>query len=76
MMTAHFVVKGMSCSGCAQSIVRRLSGTTGVTAVNADNIVGTADVSFDETLVSPHSLAEMIDALGFEAELVESPNEV
>lgn len=72
-MTRHFTVQGMSCSGCAQSIVRRLSALPGVEAVTADHVLGSTEVTFDETMVSPEELCRAIEALGFDAQMTEPP---
>jgi copper chaperone len=75
MMTVHFTVKGMSCSGCSQSIMRKLTNTAGVQHATADHVAGTADVTFDEQLVSPTALCEVIENLGFDSTMHSVPAE-
>lgn len=69
MTSVHFAVRGMSCSGCAQSIIRRLSAEAGVESVVADHVTGEVDVAFDEAHVTATRLNELIENLGYEAEI-------
>ena len=66
MAAVDFNVKGMSCSGCARSIERRLSVTPGVRTVSVDMDAGTASVDYDENVTEPNSLEKIIESLGFD----------
>ncbi len=68
MMTVNYRVGGMSCAGCASSIIRRLSAVNGVYHAHVDHLAGTAVVTFDETMVTPGTLEAIMDAMGFDAD--------
>ncbi|HEY3376702.1 MAG TPA: heavy metal-associated domain-containing protein [Armatimonadota bacterium] len=66
MVTMAFRVQGMSCQGCAQSVVRRLQSTAGVQSAEVDLASATANVSFDENVTNADSLEKVIESLGFD----------
>ncbi len=66
MASVSFNVHGMSCTGCAQSIERRLMATAGVQAVSVDYVAGTANIDYDENATNPNSLEKVIEMLGFD----------
>jgi len=65
MTSIRFNVRGMSCTGCAQSIERRLLTTTGVQSASVDLSAGEAVVDYDENVTNPNSLEKVIESLGF-----------
>lgn len=66
MATVSYNIQGMSCTGCAQSIERRLLSTPGVQQATVDLASATANVTFDDTITSPNSLEKVIENLGFD----------
>jgi len=68
MMTVNYRVAGMTCAGCASSIMRRLGSVNGVYHVHVDHQAGTAIVTFDETMVTPGTLEAIMDEMGFDAD--------
>ncbi len=66
MTTVQFSVKGMSCSGCARSIERKLASTPGVQTATVDLDHALANVDFDEHVTDANSLEKVIESLGFD----------
>ncbi|MHB0939792.1 MAG: heavy-metal-associated domain-containing protein [Armatimonadota bacterium] len=66
MATIQMTVKGMSCSGCANSITRRLNSTPGVQSASVDLDSGIANITFDDTETDANSLEKVIESLGFD----------
>ena len=66
MVTIQMTVKGMSCSGCANSITRRLNATPGVQSASVDLDSGIADITFDDAVTDAYSLEKVIESLGFD----------
>jgi copper chaperone len=66
MTTVQYRIGGMSCSGCAGSIERKLQATPGVTSAVVDLAAATATVTYDEAAVSSAVLENIIDRLGFD----------
>jgi len=65
MATVQFQVQGMSCTGCAKSVERRLLTTPGVVAASVDLTTTLAFINFDDTLTTSESLGKVIETLGF-----------
>lgn len=63
-----FNVSGMSCSGCSASIGRALSRLDGIENAEADHVKGSAEVSFDDTMISKEKIIETIENLGYKVE--------
>ena len=66
MATAIFNIHGMSCSGCANSIQRRLQSTPGVTSTDVNLAGGMATVEYDDALTNQNSLEKVIEDLGYD----------
>lgn len=66
MASVVFAVKGMSCSGCARSIERKLLATPGVQSAAVDLEAATANVTFDDAVTDAHALEKAVEGLGFE----------
>ena len=66
MTAVTFNVRGMSCTGCAQSIERRLLTTAGVQSASVDLSAGAAVVDYDENVTTTDSLEKVIESLGFD----------
>jgi len=66
MTSVSFNVQGMSCSGCAQSVERRLMSTPGVQSASVDLVSATANITFNEQTTNANSLEKVIESLGFD----------
>lgn len=66
---AVFSIQGMTCGACSASITTALQGTAGVADVSVSLITEEAQVRYDEDIVSPEQLIEVIEACGFDASL-------
>ena len=58
-------ITGMSCSGCAQSIERRLLTTRGIAQATADFSAGLATVRYDDQVIAVETIVDIIASLGF-----------
>lgn len=63
-----FRVSGMTCGGCSASIGRALSRLDGIEKAEADHEKASADVSFDDKLISKEKIVETIENLGYKVE--------
>jgi len=59
-------VRGMTCGGCARTVEKRLSSTSGVSKVTVDLEGGSATVEYDAAAVRPEDLANAVRKLGYE----------
>lgn len=66
MSSVTFRIAGMSCTGCAQSIERRLLAAPGVHSASADFQAGTAAVTYDDLAITKATLEDIIEKLGFD----------
>lgn len=66
MASYQYKIQGMSCSGCAQSIQRKLLVTPGVESAEVDFPTAAAAVTFDEKITNVAALAKVIESLGFD----------
>ena len=57
-------IDGMSCGHCVASVEKALSKLEGVDVGNVE--VGSAEMSYDPSRVSPDKILEAVDGLGFE----------
>ena len=61
--TASFNITGMTCAiGCAKTIEKELSGTSGVQKATVDFDKKTATVQFDSTIQTPENLVKIVEA--------------
>jgi copper chaperone CopZ len=58
-------VDGMSCSGCARSVERKLMNTMGVKDAAVDLAAKEAAVEFEDEKVDPAALKAAVESLGF-----------
>ena len=65
-------IKGMSCVNCSNSIETYLKSSKGVEGVEINFSGGTARVKIDKNLISDVKIIELINSLGFQAELIDS----
>ncbi|MBX5436682.1 MAG: heavy-metal-associated domain-containing protein [Alicyclobacillaceae bacterium] len=68
MATATIMVKGMTCSGCVNSVTKALKGVKGVQEANVDLQAQTATVTFDESQTSVAQLKQAIEEAGYDTE--------
>jgi len=66
METAMLNIDGMTCSGCAQSVTRVLSGLNGVEKVNVSLDHANAQIVFDPKVVNLDDFRFVVKAAGFE----------
>jgi copper chaperone CopZ len=57
-------ITGMSCGHCVARVQKALSKLDGVDVRNVE--VGSAEMSYDPSRVSPDQILEAVDAAGFE----------
>lgn len=68
MATATFVVKGMSCGGCANSVTRALESVTGVQAADVDLRTEKAFITFDDLKTNVAALKIAVEDAGYDVE--------
>ncbi|MCL6593339.1 MAG: copper ion binding protein [Alicyclobacillus sp.] len=68
MTTATIPVKGMTCSGCVNSVTKALKGVEGVQEAIVDLQGQKATVTFDESKTSVAKLKEAIEDAGYDTE--------
>ncbi|MCL6600468.1 MAG: copper ion binding protein [Alicyclobacillus macrosporangiidus] len=68
MATATITVKGMTCSGCVNSVTKALKGVEGVQEANVDLQGQKATVTFDEAKTNVAKLKEAIEEAGYDTE--------
>lgn len=68
MNNVKFTISGMSCNGCAASISRAVGRLDGVKKAEADYPKGSAQIEYNEKLVSKERLIELIEDLGYKVE--------
>jgi len=66
METTQLDITGMTCSGCAQSVSRVLSGLNGVEKVNVSLDHANALITFDPKVVNLDDFRFVVKAAGFE----------
>ncbi len=73
-VTSTFKIEGMTCGGCEVGVRMSVKKLDGVSKVEASYEEGRAKVTYDPEKVTPESIVEAIEKLGYTAEL-EGPNE-
>ncbi|WP_206886427.1 MULTISPECIES: heavy-metal-associated domain-containing protein [Alicyclobacillus] len=68
MATATITVKGMTCSGCVNSVTKALKGVEGVQEASVDLQGQKATVTFDEAKTTVAKLKEAIEDAGYDTE--------
>jgi copper chaperone len=61
----QLTVTGMTCGGCENSVKRALQQLPGVHDVAASHLANEVNVTFDEVSVTPQTIRERIEALGY-----------
>ncbi|MHB1414771.1 MAG: heavy-metal-associated domain-containing protein, partial [Chloroflexota bacterium] len=68
LVLERFVVRGMTCAGCASRVKQALLGVTGVESADVDLATATAVVRRDPGVNLQDSLSEAVGALGYTLE--------
>ena len=68
MNKVKFTISGMSCNGCAASIIRAVSRLEGVKKAEADYPKGSAQIEYNEKLISKDRIIDLIEDLGYKVE--------
>ncbi|GIL57370.1 hypothetical protein Vafri_12621 [Volvox africanus] len=63
-------VKGMTCAACSRAVEAALSSLAGVKRVSVALLQESAEVHYDESVVSPEELVSAVEDAGFEGGLV------
>jgi copper chaperone CopZ len=61
-------VSGMSCNACVRHVTRALSGIEGLELKDVE--VGSARLTYDDTIVPERAVIDAVRAAGYDAELV------
>ena len=73
--TVTFSVPGVHCPSCPFIVESAMGGVEGVTQVTADSDSLTAEVVFDDAVVSAEDIALASAAAGYKADLVTAPSD-
>jgi copper chaperone len=68
MATATITVKGMTCSGCVNSVTKALKSVDGVQEANVDLQGQKATVTFNDTVTSVQALKQAVEDAGYDVE--------
>ncbi|OBZ85980.1 Copper-transporting ATPase 2, partial [Choanephora cucurbitarum] len=69
IVSTHLVVTGMTCSSCVANIERTMMKQNGVTSCQVNLLAKSAVIQHDPNVVGSRSLAQMIEQIGYKAEL-------
>lgn len=69
MKTFHFIIEGMTCAGCSARIEKAATQLNGVSSFQVNLATRKATATLDTTRSTPQEMIEVIQALGFKAEL-------
>ncbi|MDV2686436.1 heavy metal translocating P-type ATPase [Alkalihalophilus lindianensis] len=61
----EFDISGMTCAACANRIEKRMNKLEGVSAANVNFALETLSVEYDDRVVKPNEMSEVIKKLGF-----------
>ena len=67
MKTEKYNVTGMTCAACQANVTRCVSKLDGVEEVNVSLLANQMTVSYDETQVSPETIVEAVEKIGYGA---------
>lgn len=63
-----YFVKGMTCSGCEESVKNEVNQLNGILNVNVNHKTGIAIVQFDKTKLNEEQIIRSIDSTGYEVQ--------
>lgn len=61
-----FTINGMACEHCKSMVEKRLSCLIGVESAKVDLAHNTAEVAYDEELISPKEMKKAVDEAGYD----------
>ncbi len=61
-----FTINGMACEHCKAMVEKRLSCLIGVESAKVDLAHHTAEVAYDEELISPKEMKKAVDEAGYD----------
>jgi len=64
MKSTHLTITGMNCAHCVTAVQTALRNTPGVKSTSVE--IGSADVDYDESAVSPQQLADAVSEEGYQ----------
>ena len=67
MNTGKFNVTGMTCAACQANVTRRVQKLEGVQSVEVNLLSGRMTVEYDESVLSPQSICEAVEQIGYGA---------
>lgn len=67
MITKKLKIDGMTCVSCENKIEKKLKNTKGITYANVSYSNGTADIAYDENLISTQKIYDIIEQLDYKA---------
>ena len=65
MIHQKYPVEGMSCASCSAHVTKALQGVEGVTEVNVNLPMNTAEVTYDPARCTPDDLRQAVERMGF-----------
>lgn len=66
MKKETFTIEGMSCKNCEARVRETLAETEGITDVSVSLDGGSATVTYDENLITPGEIKEVVEDLGYD----------
>lgn len=66
LKTKRLRIGGMTCVSCQNKIERKLSNTAGIQSATVSYSTGTADITYDEDLISIQEISRVIETLDYE----------
>ena len=66
LVKIEFIVGGMTCTGCENTVKEGIAELGGIVEVTASHLDSTAVVQFDKTKATPEQMAEVIQKRGYE----------
>lgn len=69
MKTEHFIVTGMTCGGCVNSLTQALKALKGVRSVSVTLATGETAVEYDENAIETPQLTAAVEDAGYNVEL-------
>ncbi|CAO3630954.1 unnamed protein product [Mucor fragilis] len=70
-VSTHLVITGMTCSSCVANIERTIMKQAGVVSCQVNLLSKSAVIKHDPTVVGARSLAQMVEQIGYKAELAQ-----
>lgn len=64
-MLAKFEIKGMHCASCSAIVEKTMKELEGVKSASVSLLLNSAEVEYDEALISPKQIAKAVKAAGF-----------